>query len=91
MNAIDFYHTMDEHLQSKFELLKSKSLNIDLTRGKPGADQLDLSNELLSISVPSHDENNVDCRTIKPACDLSNLLGSSLKRFRKSVEGCIKS
>ena len=62
MNAIDFYHTMDEHLQSKFELLKSKSLNIDLTRGKPGADQLDLSNELLSISVPSHDENNVDLR-----------------------------
>ena len=53
MNEIDFYHTMDEHLQSKFELLKSKSLNIDLTRGKPGADQLDLSNELLSISVPS--------------------------------------
>ena len=59
MNAIDFYHTMDEHLQSKFELLKSKSLNIDLTRGKPGADQLDLSNELLSINVPSHDENSV--------------------------------
>tara|TARA_X000000950_G_scaffold67991_1_gene83993 strand:+ start:428 stop:1663 length:1236 start_codon:yes stop_codon:yes gene_type:complete len=62
MNAIDFYHTMDEHLQSKFELLKSKSLNIDLTRGKPGADQLDLSNELLSINVPSHDENSVDLR-----------------------------
>ncbi len=62
MKAIDFYHTMDEHLQSKFELLKSKSLNIDLTRGKPGADQLDLSNELLSIDVPSHDDNGVDLR-----------------------------
>ena len=38
------------------------NLSFDLTRGKPGADQLDLSNELLSINVPTHDENSVDLR-----------------------------
>ena len=82
MNAIDFYHTMDEHLQSKFELLKSKSLNIDLTRGKPGADQLDLSNELLSISVPSHDENNVDLRNYGESDTVSSYDDLGLESYK---------
>ena len=33
---------------SKFEELKSKELSLDLTRGKPSSDQLDLSNELIN-------------------------------------------
>mgnify|MGYP000620522014 CR=1 FL=1 len=35
---------------SKFEELKSKELSLDLTRGKPSSDQLDLSNELINFS-----------------------------------------
>ena len=31
---------MDESLESKFTSLKAKNLKIDLTRGKPGTDQL---------------------------------------------------
>jgi hypothetical protein len=31
---------------STFEELKSKNLSLDLTRGKPSSDQLDLSNNL---------------------------------------------
>ena len=44
---------MDESLESKFATLKSKNLKIDLTRGKPGSDQLDLSNDLLNLMVPA--------------------------------------
>ena len=53
---------MDESLESKFTFLKAKNLKIDLTRGKPGADQLDLSNQLLTNSVPSESSSGVDVR-----------------------------
>ena len=53
---------MDESLESKFAALKSKNLKIDLTRGKPGSDQLDLSNDLLSMTVPAESESGVDVR-----------------------------
>ena len=35
---------------SKFDELKSKDLSLDLTRGKPSSEQLDLSNELARFS-----------------------------------------
>ena len=54
--------TMDESLESKFAALKSKKLKIDLTRGKPGSDQLDLSNDLLSLAVPAMSQSGVDVR-----------------------------
>ena len=53
---------MDESLESKFATLKSKNLKIDLTRGKPGADQLDLSNNLLSLKVPASSASGIDVR-----------------------------
>ena len=53
---------MDESLESKFTSLKAKNLKIDLTRGKPGADQLDLSNQLLMSSVLSESSSGVDVR-----------------------------
>ncbi|MDG0965785.1 MAG: aspartate aminotransferase, partial [SAR86 cluster bacterium] len=53
---------MDKSLESKFAALKAKGLKIDLTRGKPGSDQLDLSNDLLSMCVPSQSQSGVDVR-----------------------------
>ena len=53
---------MDESLESKFATLKSKNLKIDLTRGKPGSDQLDLSNDLLNLKVPAISQSGVDVR-----------------------------
>jgi DNA-binding transcriptional MocR family regulator len=53
---------MDESLESKFATLKSKNFKIDLTRGKPGSDQLDLSNDLLSMTVPAKSPSGVDVR-----------------------------
>ena len=53
---------MHQEIITKFNLLKEKQLSIDITRGKPDTDQLDLSNELLNISIPTHSEDNIDLR-----------------------------
>ena len=46
----------EEHIQeivTKFNLLKEREISIDITRGKPDSDQLNLSNEIVDISIPS--------------------------------------
>ena len=53
---------MLEDLRQKYDTLKSLNLAIDLTRGKPHADQLDLSNELLHGEVDFIGENGIDLR-----------------------------
>ena len=40
-----------EKLLETFKALKQKNLSIDLTRGKPHSDQLDLSNNLMTQAV----------------------------------------
>ena len=43
--------------------LQAKKLSLDLTRGKPSSEQLDLSNELLSLPGPEYrDEDGTDTR-----------------------------
>ncbi len=51
-----------ENLLKKFEEIKQKNLSIDLTRGKPHSDQLDLSNDLMMQHVDPIGENNIDLR-----------------------------
>ena len=53
---------MHQEIITKFNLLKEKQLSIDITRGKPDTDQLDLSNKLLNISIPTHSEEGIDLR-----------------------------
>ena len=53
---------MHQEIIARFNSLKEKQLSIDITRGKPDKDQLDLSNELLDISVPTTSEDGVDLR-----------------------------
>ena len=53
---------MHQQIITRFNSLKEKQLSIDITRGKPDKDQLDLSNELLDISIPSESENGADLR-----------------------------
>ena len=42
---------MHQEIITRFNSLKEKRLSIDITRGKPDIDQLDLSNDLLNISL----------------------------------------
>ena len=51
-----------ENLLKAFNEIKQKKLSIDLTRGKPHSDQLDLSNDLMTTPVNPIGENNVDLR-----------------------------
>ena len=51
-----------ENLLKAFNEIKQKKLSIDLTRGKPHSDQLDLSNDLITTPVNPIGENNVDLR-----------------------------
>ena len=53
---------MMENLLKTFEELKQKDLSIDLTRGKPHSDQLDLSNDLMTQPVDPIGKNGVDLR-----------------------------
>ena len=47
---------------SKFEELKSENLSLDLTRGKPSSDQLDLSNSLTDLTDEASEFEGLDLR-----------------------------
>ena len=50
-------------IQERYDTFKAKGLALDLTRGKPSAAQLDLSNELLSLPGADYvSEGATDCR-----------------------------
>jgi DNA-binding transcriptional MocR family regulator len=71
---------MKKSLESTFAALKSKGFQIDLTRGKPGSDQLDLSNSLLKAEVSSHTPSGADVRNYGDPLGISEAraLGASL-------------
>ena len=79
---------MHDKIITKFNSLKEKQLSIDITRGKPDKDQLDLSNALLDISIPTSSEDCADLRNygepfgIKEAISLgSELLDAPLENI----------
>ena len=45
---------MHQNIETKFNNLKERNLSIDITRGKPDTNQLDLSNELIDILDTIH-------------------------------------
>lgn len=54
-----------EKIKIEYESLKSLGLSLDMSRGKPGFDQLDLSNEIFSLVNEDSGfktEDGVDCR-----------------------------
>ena len=52
-------------IMAQFEAFKAKGLKLDMSRGKPGADQLDLSMPMLDVlnsTASALSENGTDCR-----------------------------
>ncbi len=57
--------SLKNELEKKYEEVKSLGLSLDMSRGKPGADQLDLSMDMLSVMTTVEAckaENGFDCR-----------------------------
>lgn len=57
--------SLKAQLQSEYEDAKGKGLKLDMSRGKPGISQLDMSMELLDVldsSSDMHAESGLDCR-----------------------------
>lgn len=58
-------HECKESLRAQYEEWCNKGLNLDLTRGKPGREQLELSEEMLGVISSGADvrcDNGLDCR-----------------------------
>ena len=56
---------LKEELTKKYEDVKAKGLSLDMSRGKPGVDQLELSMPMLNLVNENSDmkcESGVDCR-----------------------------
>ena len=57
--------TLKNELTAKFDEVKQQGLSLDMSRGKPGKDQLDLTTDMLNVMVNDDDckaENGFDCR-----------------------------
>lgn len=57
--------SLKNELEKKYEEVKNLGLSLDMSRGKPGADQLDLSVDMLSVMTTANEckgENGFDCR-----------------------------
>ncbi|MCF0132915.1 MAG: aminotransferase class I/II-fold pyridoxal phosphate-dependent enzyme [Blautia sp.] len=56
---------LKEELQAQYEEVKAKGLHLDMSRGKPSAEQLDISMEMMDVLASGDDlkcETGVDCR-----------------------------
>lgn len=74
--------------KEKYEEFKSMNFNLDMSRGKPCSEQLDLSNELLNILKEPSDcisESKIDCRNYGANDGIKEI-----KEFISSVTGIEK-
>ncbi len=54
---------MKKELEEKYNAFKSKNINLDMSRGKPSSDQLNLSNGILSLNLDTYiTEQGIDAR-----------------------------
>ena len=61
LSADDLTALLDEQ-RAAYEQLKAQGLKLDLTRGKPSAQQLDLADDLLRLPTSTKDASGVDVR-----------------------------
>lgn len=85
--TLDFQKSY-QFYKEKYEKFKSMNFNLDMSRGKPCSEQLDLSNELLSIVKKPSDcisKSNIDCRNYGANDGIEEI-----KEFISSVTGIEK-
>ena len=61
----DELQVLHQELEKEYDRVRALGLNLDMSRGKPGADQLDLSMGMMDVLHPGMDmrcETGVDCR-----------------------------
>ena len=68
---------------SKFEEFKAKNLSLDITRGKPSSDQLDLSNRMLTYTDKDLFSKDLDLRNYGEIKGLD-----SCRELGSSILGC---
>lgn len=61
-------------LEEEFEVVKAKKLSLDMSRGKPGADQLDISMDMMDVlsSKTNLVSDGVDCRNYGVLCGIQD-------------------
>ena len=64
MSTAPTHQASDRHRQllDEYARLKGLSLSLDMTRGKPSAEQLDLSNRILALPADDYLEDGIDTR-----------------------------
>jgi DNA-binding transcriptional MocR family regulator len=74
--------------QNDYQQIKNKSLDLDLTRGKPSQEQLTLSNQLDGILNNEYTHNGVDTRNyghLDGLQDLKNIFAQALKAEAENI------
>jgi len=74
-----------ETVKAQFEALKAKNLKLDMSRGKPGKEQLDLVSDILTTLVTPEDcaSDGIDCR------NYGELTGiPAAKKYWAEILGC---
>ena len=62
---VEELEVLKKELEHEFETVKAKKLNLDMSRGKPSTEQLNLSMEMMDVLHKESDmicEEGVDCR-----------------------------
>ena len=67
----------------EFEAFKAKNLSLDLTRGKPSTDQLNLSTSLINFDTNEFVENGIDIRNYGEIKGLE-----TCRRLGSDILGC---
>ena len=87
-----------DRTRKNYEELKAKGLKLDLTRGKPSAEQLDLADELLALPGKDNykDKNGADLRNYGNAEGIADirelwgeLLGVKPAQVLAAVSSCL--
>lgn len=60
--SLEEIKVLTQQLYEKYEMYLSQNLQLNMARGKPSSEQLDISNEILNIKIDYNTKDNIDAR-----------------------------